>query len=152
MAVRDPDMPDDMFNRAADNWRPLLAIADVVGGDWPTRARAAAVHSAALEKDDGQRIMLLADIRSIFQRSELDRISSDQLVTDLCQFEEHPWLDYKRGNPINKHQVARLLEHFGIRPEPEAIRFENGERKRGYLLSAFEDAFTRYLPQQNVTM
>jgi putative DNA primase/helicase len=151
VAVRDPDMPEDMFNRAADNWRPLLAIADVVGGDWPTRARAAAVHSAALEKDDGQRIMLLADIRSIFQRSEVDRISSDQLVTDLCQFEEHPWLDYKRGNPINKHQVARLLEHFGIRPEPEAIRLENGERKRGYLLSAFGDAFTRYLPQQNVT-
>jgi ferredoxin len=23
VAVRDPDMPDDMFNRAADNWRPL---------------------------------------------------------------------------------------------------------------------------------
>jgi putative DNA primase/helicase len=110
VAVRDPDMPEDMFNRAADNWRPLLAIADVVGGDWPTRARAAAVHSAALEKDDGQRIMLLADIRSIFQMSEVDRISSDQLVTDLCQFEEHPWLDYKRGNPII--EFGRSLSPF----------------------------------------
>ena len=23
-----------LFNRAADNWRPLLAIADLAGGDW----------------------------------------------------------------------------------------------------------------------
>ena len=149
--ARDPDMPAELFNRAADNWRPLLAIADLVGSDWPTRARAAAVHSAALEKDEGLRIMLLADIRSIFQRRGVDQIFSDQLVADLCQFEEHPWPDYKRGHPINKHQVARLLEHFRIRPEPEPIRFDNGERKRGYLLSAFKDAFARYLPQ-NVTM
>ena len=95
--------------------------------------------------------MLLADVRSIFQTRKVDRLSSDQIVTDLCQFEGRPWPDYRRGNPINKHQVARLLEQFGIRPEPEPIRFEKGDRKRGYLLSAFEDAFARYLPQQTVT-
>jgi putative DNA primase/helicase len=92
--------------------------------------------------------MLLADIQAIFQTRKVDRISSDQIVFDLGGLEERPWPDYRRGNPINKHQVARLLEHFEIRPEPEPIRFENGERKRGYLLSAFEDAFARYLPQR----
>ena len=81
-----------------------------------------------------------------FSDQKGDRISSDQIVTELCQFEGHPWPDYRRGNPINKHQVARLLEPLGIRPEPEPIRFENGDRKRGYLLSAFGDAFARYLP------
>jgi putative DNA primase/helicase len=32
----DPAMPDGIINRAADNWRPLLAIADQAGGEWAT--------------------------------------------------------------------------------------------------------------------
>ena len=28
----DPDIPDAIYNRAADNWSPLLAIAEVIGG------------------------------------------------------------------------------------------------------------------------
>ncbi|MBM3566047.1 MAG: DUF3631 domain-containing protein, partial [Alphaproteobacteria bacterium] len=35
----DPVMPDGIINRAADNWRPILAIADVAGGEWPERMR-----------------------------------------------------------------------------------------------------------------
>ena len=32
----DPVMPADLpVNRASDNWRPLLAVADLAGGDWP---------------------------------------------------------------------------------------------------------------------
>jgi len=35
----DPQVPDALNDRAADNWRPLLAIADLVGGEWPQLAR-----------------------------------------------------------------------------------------------------------------
>lgn len=38
----DPDIPPGVFNRAADNWRPLLAIADVAGDEWAARTRRAA--------------------------------------------------------------------------------------------------------------
>jgi hypothetical protein len=31
--------------------------------------------------------MLLTDIRTIFQARKLDRICSDNIVSDLCQFE-----------------------------------------------------------------
>src|SRR5262249_49044689 len=31
----DPPVPDTLHDRAADNWRPLLAIADLAGGQWP---------------------------------------------------------------------------------------------------------------------
>ena len=31
----DPPIPDQLGDRAADNWRPLLAIADEAGGRWP---------------------------------------------------------------------------------------------------------------------
>ena len=35
----DPHMPATLSGRAADNWRPLIAIADMAGGNWPARAR-----------------------------------------------------------------------------------------------------------------
>ena len=38
----DPAIPQALNDRAADNWRPLLAIADMAGGEWPQRAREAA--------------------------------------------------------------------------------------------------------------
>ena len=34
LAEPDPKMPD-LNDRAADNWHPLLAIADLAGGTWP---------------------------------------------------------------------------------------------------------------------
>ena len=45
----DPDIPAGVHNRAADNWRPLLAIADVVGGEWSERGRRAISSSLSSE-------------------------------------------------------------------------------------------------------
>ena len=42
-AALDVAVPDGLNDRAADNWEPLLAIADRAGGDWPERARKAAL-------------------------------------------------------------------------------------------------------------
>src|SRR5262245_19841046 len=39
LADADSTMPANIINREADNWRPLLAIADVASGEWPERAR-----------------------------------------------------------------------------------------------------------------
>jgi uncharacterized protein DUF3631 len=36
-----PEMPPEVRDRDADVWEPLLAVADVVGGSWPSRARQA---------------------------------------------------------------------------------------------------------------
>ena len=34
MSIIDPEMPAILSGRAADNWRPLIAIADVTGGNY----------------------------------------------------------------------------------------------------------------------
>jgi hypothetical protein len=39
LGAADPDMPDALYNRAADNWRPLLAVADAIGGSRPESGR-----------------------------------------------------------------------------------------------------------------
>jgi len=40
LTAADPAVPDTLNDRAADNWRPLLAVADRAGGEWPKGARA----------------------------------------------------------------------------------------------------------------
>ena len=46
-----PALPDDLFNRTRDNWRPLIAIADAAGGHWPERARRVAVLLSGSAED-----------------------------------------------------------------------------------------------------
>ena len=53
LAFAEPSIPSALGDRAADNWRPLLAIADAVGGHWPETARQAAIVLAGtLRKAD----------------------------------------------------------------------------------------------------
>jgi hypothetical protein len=140
----EPGMPTGLFNRAADNWRPILAIADRAGGDWPVKARAAA---RALTKpdagdDDASRVELLADIRAAFDRAGADRILSKDLVEMLAGDPERPWSDWKNGKPITQRQLAGLLRPFHI--VSETIR-DGTKLGKGYYRARFEEAFGRYL-------
>ena len=66
----DPDV-DGRIGRIAQVWRPLFAIADAAGGDWPAMARAAAeaLTASAAAFADGETLgtMLLADVRAVFE-------------------------------------------------------------------------------------
>jgi hypothetical protein len=49
--VKWPALPPEIADRDADVWEPLLAVADLIGGEWPQRARAAAVALVAQSKE-----------------------------------------------------------------------------------------------------
>jgi hypothetical protein len=70
----DPDMPPTLRNRAADNWRVLVAIADNLGHGEAARAAAVVLYANRPDEDAG--VVLLTDIRNIFGRLAVDRISS----------------------------------------------------------------------------
>ena len=60
-------MPPALYNRAGDNWRFLLAIAQMAGGEWPDLIEKAAL--SALDEDDaGALIQLLEAIWNVFAR------------------------------------------------------------------------------------
>ena len=142
----DPLIPELENDRAADNWRPLLAIADVVGGQWPQRAREAlATLLSGDAGDDSTAVLLLGDIRDIFVSTGAPRLASEEVARDLAKLEERPWPEWRQGKPITPPQVARLLKPFGIRPQ--AVRTGAATTKRGYKLEEFADAFARYLPE-----
>jgi putative DNA primase/helicase len=49
LKLANPTLPDGFANRVAANWHLLLAIAEAAGGEWPEKAREAAVKIAKLK-------------------------------------------------------------------------------------------------------
>ena len=136
-----PEIPAELNDRAGDNWEPLMAIADVAGGEWPKLARdAARARSKAEENAASVNLELLADIREVFKA---DRIHSAELVQLLTASEEKPWATFNRGKPISTTQLSRRLRAFGILSRSMRAGEEN---RKGYYREDFEDAFGRYLP------
>jgi len=139
----DPKMSDDLRGRAADNWRPLFAIAEVAGGEWPAKVRAAA--RALMPKRDVQTdaTQLLADIRAVFDARGAERIASTVLVRELRNISSSGWDQYRDDFGLNERRLSQMLKPFGIHPSVKRI---NGALSRGYEKADFEDAFARYVP------
>src|SRR5262249_20196329 len=127
-----------------DNWTPLLAIADRIGGSAPALARDAAINLSGDNADDSIGVMLLCDIRQVFDERDVDRIRSADLCAALADQEARPWAEYPAGKPITATQLAARLKPYGI--SPCTIRI-NSETPKGYRRSDFGDAFDRYLPR-----
>lgn len=145
----DPAMPAGIHSREADNWMPLLAIADEAGGDWPDRARKAAeaAHAAAGDDAESRLELLLGDIRGIVTAKATDRLSSADLVAALVAIEGRPWAEFgKTGKPLTQGRLAQLLRPLKI--APTQIRFSTIDTRKGYQLWQFKEAFERYLGEE----
>jgi putative DNA primase/helicase len=145
-ALREADPEVGFINRDADNWRPLFAIADQIGSDWPQRIREAAEVLTPRESESiGP--MLLADIKAIFEDKDADWLASVKLCDTLATIESRPWADWKAGKPLTPNQLARLLRPFGIHPDNQ----RTGEKVlKGYHRHQFKEAWERYLTPKGV--
>lgn len=140
-----PNIPEILDGRAADAWEPLLAMADLAGGPWPTMARQAAIalSSGPARAEDSLGIRLLRDIRQVFEGKRVDRLPTAELIEALAEDEETPWGDWGGRGRISPHALARLLKRFGITPS----RWREGAQVvRGYDKDAFAGVWARYLP------
>jgi putative DNA primase/helicase len=146
IAHSEPVVPTSLDDREADNWTPLLAIADAVGGSWPARARAAAACSVGVRDEQAPAIVLLADLRELFNAQAADRLSTDSILVALSKLDGRPWPEWHDAKPISARGLAKLLKPFGI--EPRTVKWPGGRTAKGYMLEWFEDAFARYLPPQ----
>jgi putative DNA primase/helicase len=128
----DPPIPAGLNDRAADNWTPLLTIADLAGGEWPEHSRRAIASMTFRAGDEAGSLgeLLLADIRQAFAEIERrhttptgdhftdsDRIRSRDLAGMLRDMEGRPWAEWgPQRLPLSANGLARLLKPFGIRP------------------------------------
>jgi len=139
----EPRIPSTLNDRAQDSWRPLLAIAELAGKRWAEYGRESASKLSGEKSEASKRALLLSDIRVIFERAQSSRMPSAEICNKLQDIEEHPWPEWRNGQPITVRQLARLLEPLGIRPK----QLRMGEvNVRGYELEDFFDGFSRYLP------
>ncbi|MGA9852128.1 MAG: DUF3631 domain-containing protein [Gammaproteobacteria bacterium] len=136
------DLPQGIEDRSADVWEALITVADIAGGTWPDRARAAAVElvADALQQTASLGVLLLTDLRAIF--GDADRLQTENILSALHILPESPWANL-RGSPLDARGLSYRLRPYGIRP----MTFRDDHRTpRGYLRADFLDSWARYLP------
>jgi hypothetical protein len=148
--VHAPEMPPTLRDRAADNWRVLLAIADNLGHGEDARAAAVALCADRTDEDPG--VVLLADIWTVFRALGTDRIASALLVERLLGLDDNFWNEWRGLNDdrsphkLTQGELSRLLRPFRIRPKTiwPILRRPGDKSSRGYERKQFEAAWTAY--------
>jgi putative DNA primase/helicase len=148
----DPSLPEGLSDRAQDNWRPLIAIADAMSAEIGKIARDAAITIAAerVDADVDAAIEALTDVAAIFEARGAEFLTSARIVDDLVGMvgmEDRPWAEWRRGRPITARGLAQLLKPFGIRPELTRPR-GGGRPERGYTVQRIREAAERFVEQQ----
>ena len=144
LADSSPESPEVLDDRATENWRPLLAIAEAIDPSVAERARQAAVVLEQARAEDSQsvRTKLLSAIQKITMDWNEDRISTQELIERLKDMEGEPWGDWNEGRGISPSQVAKHLRPFGLKP---CSQRHGVKTFKGYWIAPFDEVFERYL-------
>src|SRR5262245_50213499 len=110
LAAARPVMPG-LNNRVAMNWELLLAIADLAGGDWPERARKAAVTLWRERHEPSKGKRLLAAFYDQFANYG-PMLPSADFRRRLIDDEDGEWAEHNGHGPITKRQIAVLLDAY----------------------------------------
>ncbi len=151
----DPKMPEGINNRLADNWRPLISIADNLTDkdfDWGTMAREAMAYFARAIRDGDAGILLLEDIRRVFGTG--DRMFTKTIVEKLLAMDDSDWSEFRgtRGDQsphkLKDTEMASMLRNFSIRSRTiwQPKRTTASKSQKGYYRQQFEDAWRKYCP------
>jgi len=145
-----PELPEALDDRKQEIWEPLLAIAQLAGPAWFERATAAALKlSGSNEESLSIGVELLADIKEVFEHKRCDKITTADLITELCSDDEKSWNTYNRGKQVSPRQIANRLRDYGI--TSKNIRTSCAAVAKGFELEQFTDAFNRYIPILSAT-
>jgi hypothetical protein len=131
MAI-EPDVLDELSDRAFEISEPLLQIATVAGSEWLARVQTA-LRTLLVQEDTALSLggQVLQSAKTLLDETGSDRLSS----AALCEY-------------VNVHpkRLGNLLAPYGIKPT--TIRFGKGANvtiAKGYYKRDFEDAWERYL-------
>jgi Protein of unknown function (DUF3631) len=155
-----PNNVDDILpsdnSRHADNWRPLICIADSFGRAWGAKAREAAAIYKRNYSDEDLRVILLTDIRTVFNQLDDDSVLSKKLVAEVRAVNDL-WDEYSTPHgprKLTEAGLSALLRPF--RPRIKSVTIWAPGRKRtdtigsgkGYNRSQFATAWARYCPEE----
>lgn len=150
LRTHQPNMPNLGSDRAEDNWLPLISVADIAGEQWPQQARMfmkTVEEEKIVDEDIG--VLLLRDIKMIFDNRGTVKIFSKDLVNSLISIEDGPWGQCEGHHPLTQDSLAARLKVFKIKSK--SVRLTNDNLK-GYNKKQFEDAFLRYLRISDISI
>jgi hypothetical protein len=140
----EPEPLEQLSDRAAECWEPLLAIADLAGADWSQRAREAALELSTANATDGavpsRGVQVLGAMRAAI--SDRASIPTAEALNTINADEELPFGAWRDGRGLDARGLAKLLAPYGVRPR--TVRSGDATPK-GYARADLEDAFIRYL-------
>jgi hypothetical protein len=134
-------------DREAELWIPLFSVCRVVAPDRVGQLKEIALSISGRKLSDEPTefgVLLLRDIRDIFENGKQDRFPSAALIQLLTDIEESPWATWAQGRGLDQRGLARLLRPFGI--ESHNLRLEDNRIAKGYTWEDFGEAWATYLP------
>ena len=139
-----PEFPPGFNNRIRVNWKMLLAIAELAGGEWPKRVRNAALELETDRDEPSEAIRLFQALQDVWGKAET--WISESLCKALAGHASGEYADFRGKGPITPHQLAAVLRPFGIRPihnlHPTGRSDEN---RGGYRRAQLENPWARLL-------
>jgi len=157
-----PEIPEALNDRAGDIWEPLLAIADLAGGEWPEKARAAAMGLTLGAQESCPITTLLLDIIAVFATEKAEKLFSRTLVGKLNSLGNRPWVEQRywinaagqkmrskipESDILTEQMLAQKLKAYGVRSK--AIRIGETVAK-GYVQSEIGSLLRRYVPMNEL--
>ena len=137
------DPLDELSDRDFDVWEPLLAVARLAGGRWPTFALDAAISLCSPDPTQAipLRMQLLRDLRELWVGTDAFMFTQE-ILEHLHKMPERNWGDFY-GSPFTAHKLGRYLGSYGVES-----KFETGEeRRKGYYRQDLDDLWARYAPE-----
>jgi len=138
-----PEPLEQISDRLEEAWEPLLAIADLAGGEYAARARAAAVDLAVgVEGTATASHTLLFALRGVF--GARDKVATRDLLAALNEDAELPFGSWSDGG-LTAYRLGQLLKPYRI--SPRTIKLSGGAAgptAMGYQRKQFEAVWDRY--------
>ncbi len=148
----DPTIPPELPDRAGDNWRALLAIAELAGPEWHNRAVKAALKiEKEFEFDETPKVQLIQALQPVCADlpATMQKIPTVNLITGVNRLLKDGEIDCL-DKPLTPQALGRTLKAFGVKPhkwrvddEVDEVRAEN-PTPRGYFKHELEKLFKRY--------
>lgn len=141
----DPTIPTELSDRAQDNWRPLLGIADLAEGGWPEKARASAIAVSGHEEIElpSAGILILKAARDLLETKDAATGMAVSHVASRELAEAAAAVEAVSGRIESRMiRIARILA--GLSVHRTTYRDTEGVFK-GFARVQLEDAFNRYL-------
>lgn len=120
-----PDLPEEVKNRDAELYEPLIEIADAAGGEWPERARKAAVYLVERGSQKEEPVPSVALVK--------------QLKKEFAKRDRVPQADVAKALGWNVRTVGKVAREMEM--PPVGFRLD-GEVTKGFRKQQFEEVFS----------